>query len=220
MVALWRTGHLLGFAQIKHVDPQGEIRIMPLNKEECLQLGKVDTLCFFVDSSVGKCFFWDLLDGHDYRYIMQVANYLRNDYIFTERIVGMNRRSFGHHENAHLPESAQELVQQLSRVLNKPTAEAEEMIASDASATLIYVMNALGSNPWPRGEPAIAKNVNASLFYVSNVLRGRFERAEELLAQEVCSAEAYAKLVGKSWTEMGRPEIDQRISEENTAAMR
>ena len=213
MVALWRTGYLLGFAQIKHIDPQGNERIIPGNKEECLQLGNVDTLCFFVDSSVGKCFFWDLLDEHDYRYILQVATYLRHAYTFTERVVGTGRRSFGHQENAHLPESAQELVQQLSRVLSKPTAEAEEIIATDATASLMYVVNVLQSNPWPKGEPIISRNVNASLFYASNILKGRFERAESLLAKEVWSAEAYAKVVGKSWKAMGRPEVDEKISE-------
>jgi hypothetical protein len=220
MVALWRTGHLLGFAQIKHVDPQGRARIIPQNKEECLQLGNVDTLCFFVDSSIGKCFFWDLLDEHDYRYILQVVTYLRHSYIFTERVVGMSRRSFGHQEKEYLPESAQELVRQLSRVLDKPTAEAEEIIATDASASLNYAMNVLDSNPWPKGEAVISENVNAALFYAANILRGRFERAESLLAEEVWSAESYARLVGQSWTEMGRPEIDQRISKAHSAAMR
>jgi hypothetical protein len=218
MVALWRTGYLLGFAQIKHIDPQGNVRIIPQNKEACLQLGNVDTLCFYVDSAVGKCFFWDLLDEHDYRYIIQVAIYLRYAYTFTERIVGSGRRSFGHQESTHLPESAQELVQQLSRVLTKPTAEAEEIIATDATASLMYVVNVLQSHPWPKGESVISKNVNASLFYAANILKGRFERAESLLAEEVWSATAYANLVGKSWKEMGRPEVDKNISA--TAAVR
>jgi len=216
MVALWRTGHLLGFAQIKHIDPQGNVRIIPQNKEACLQLGNVDTLCFYVDSSIGKCFFWDLLDEHDYRYIIQLAIYLRHAYTFTERVVGIGRRSFGHPENTHLPESAQELVQQLSRVLSKPTAEAEEIIATDATAALMYVVNVLQSNPWPKGEPIISRNVNASLFYAANILRGRFERAESLLAAEVWSAEAYARVVGESWKAMGRPEVDKKIQEAAT----
>jgi glycosyltransferase involved in cell wall biosynthesis len=219
MVALWRTGHLLGFAQIRHANPGEEVKIIPPNKEACLQFGNVDTLCFFVDSSVGKCFFWDLFEnGHDHRYVMQVANYLRNDFVFTERVVGASRRSYGRQEVTHLPESAHELVQQLSRVLDKPTSEAEDLIATDATASLTYIINVLKSTPWPKGEPAISQNINASLFYAANVLGGRFERAEILLAEEDWSAEAYAKIVGKTWTEMGRPEVDQRISKVYSAA--
>lgn len=219
MVGLWKTGYLLGFAQIKHVDPTYGTRIIPQNKEECLKISHVDTLCFYVDSSIGKCFFWDLLDGHDYRYLMQIATYLRNDYIFTERVIGSSRRSYGKQETAHIPESACELAQQLSRVLDKPTSEAEDFIATDATASLIYIVNVLKSVPWPKGETVISENANASLFYTANILRGRFERAESLLAEEVWSAEAYAKLVGKSWTEMGQPEVDQRISEANATMM-
>jgi glycosyltransferase involved in cell wall biosynthesis len=218
MVALWRTGYLLGFAQITHVDSQGRTRIIPQNKEECLQLGNVDTLCFFVDSSIGRCFFWDLLDEHDYRYILQVATYLRYSYTFTERVVGLSRRSYGNQENGHIPLSAQEIVQQLSRVLNQPTKEAEEIIATDATASLIYIVNVLGSKPWSKGEDAISKNVRASLFYVANVLRGRFQRAESLLAAESWSATAYSRLVGKTWAEMGRPDVEKKISE--TESMR
>ena len=173
-----------------------------------------------VDSSVGRCFFWDLLDGHDYRYIMQVAHYLREDYVFTERVVGTSRRSYGKPATVPLSPSAQELAQQLSRVLDKPTSEAEDLIATDATASLTYIVNALKSSPWPKGESAIAQNVNASLFYTANILQGRLERAEALLAEEVWSAEAYAKIVGKTWTEMGRQEVDHRISEAYPTAVR
>jgi hypothetical protein len=213
MVALWRTGYLLGFAQIRHVNDKGEERIIPQNKEECLQLGNVDTLCFFVDSSIGKCFFWDLLDEHDYRYILQVVTYLRHSYIFTARVVGKSRRSYGKAEESHLPVSAQELVQQLSRVLDKPNEEAEEMIAQDATASLTYIMNVLDSKPWPKGELVISQHPHASLFYVANVLKGRFEMAEDLLSENLWSARSYAGLVGQSWTEMGRPDVDERLLE-------
>jgi hypothetical protein len=214
MVSLWRTGHLLGFAQIRHIGPDGETRIIPPNKEACLQLGNVDTLCFYVDSSVGKGFFWDLFEGgHDHRYILQVASYLRNNYVFTERVVGTSQRSYGHLESTNLPKSTQEIVQQLSRALSKPTKEAEDLIATDATASLMYVMNVLNSQPWSKGEPIISENVHASLFYTANILKGRFERAEPLLAGEVWAAKSYATLVGKTWTEMGKPEVDQKISE-------
>jgi glycosyltransferase involved in cell wall biosynthesis len=214
MVSLWRTGHLLGFAQIKSVDPDGNARIIPPNKAACLQFGNVDTLCFYVDSSVGKGFFWDLFEGgHDHRYILQVASYLRNDYIFTERVVGTSQRSYGRQTNGYLPKSAQEIVQQLSRTLNKPTSEAEDLIATDATASLMYIMNVLESKPWPKGEVVISENIHASLFYTANILKGRFKRAESLLAGEVWSAKSYATLVGKTWTEMGKPEIDKKIQE-------
>jgi hypothetical protein len=213
MVSLWRTGYLLGFAQIRHIDHDGEERVIPQNKEACLQLGNVDTLCFFVDSSIGKCFFWDLLDEHDYRYILQVATYLRHSYIFTERVVGTSRRSYGQQGESRIPVSAQELVQQLSRVLDKPSQEAEEIIAQDATASLTYIMNVLDSQPWPKGEDAISQNAHASLFYVANVLKGRFEKAEELLAQELWSAQSYSSLLGISWSELGRPDVDEKLRE-------
>lgn len=85
------------------------------------------------------------------------------------------------------------------------------MIAQDATASLMYVMNVMDSKPWPKGEPVISRNVHASLFYVANVLKGRFKLAEDLLASEPWSAQSYAHMVGQTWTEMGRPEVDEQL---------
>jgi len=192
MVEMYRQGYGVGFAQIEHAD-----RTIPASRDQVLTYGQLDSLNGFVDTAIGKGFFWDLFDGHDYRYWMSIMSYLKNGYGFTPKIVGRNTRQFGK-VAASPPPKTVELARQWAERADYRWVEAEPLIAQDAHASLTYSVNALNRERFEAGEPAIARNPKAAIFYAMNVLGGkRFEAAERNFVDDVWLAVQYAKNIVK-----------------------
>lgn len=210
LVSLWRAGYRLGFGQVRVRDGAGEEQVVPATREACLVLGSVDTLCGFVDTSIARGFSWDLFNGHDHRYFLQIATFLRGDYGFTPRVIGKVHRHYGRPEEDK--NKLSDLTQQISLSCLTSFPEAESLILTDPVAVLNYVLNGLEGARWEQGEPVLARNPRTALFYTQNVLRGeRFEAAEDILAQDLGTAVAYARIVGRSWVDLGRTDVDTAI---------
>jgi len=221
MVGLWKTGYVVGFCQVEIEDATtGKTSIIPESRDKIAQVGHIDTLCGYVDSSIAKGFFWDLFDEHDARYWQQILSFTRGDCGFKEKVVGSNVRSFGKGEDTPNAKVPLELVQQISRSVGSPTPEMEEILLDDPQSCLQYVMNALNGERWEKGEPTIARNKKTALFYTANVLNGeRFEIAEDNLSNNLPMAVAYARTVKTRWKDMGNEEVEEAIMKEPLLAV-
>lgn len=219
MVNLWRGGNLVGFCQVE-VEGEGQEKVViPESKGFIREIGHIDSMCGYVDSSIAKAFFWDLLDEHDARYFQQILSFTRGNCGFVSRVLGKNFRRYGAEDKVPGLKSPKELVLEISRTMEKPTPEMEDMILQDPQAILQYVMNALNGERWIRGEPVLAKDKSAAIFYVQNVLRGRFPEAEMLFSGDIRMAIAYSGVTKVRWRDIGRLDVEDRIMHDPQSAV-
>lgn len=213
MVNLWLEGYLVGFAQIEHRNQNQSYEIIPPDKASCTKWSNLDTLCGFVDSSLAKGFFWDLFEGHDYRYYQQIISFTRGAYGFAPRVVGSSSRNYG--ASPSKEDTIPGLIRDITKHLTYPDSTIEPAILKDPTATLQYIMNAREGKPWPQAEKIISTNPQTALFYIKNISKGeRLPDSESLFKSTPDLAVTYAKAVKMSWHDLGNFPLHNQLKKD------
>jgi glycosyltransferase involved in cell wall biosynthesis len=217
MVNMWSSGSVLGIAQIELEEDNQRIRVIPPNKEDCVRVGNIDTLCFYVDTSIAKAFYWDLFEEHDLRYWLSILNYTRGSFAFNPTVVGRATRSYGQSEKSD-EVTLESTIRSLVNSLTEVTPEAEALILKSPEAVLTYIANCLDWKPWEKAHPIISTKAPTAIFYITNVLHHRLESAEHLFEKDSKLAVAYAKAISVRWKDLGKPQVEEIIRKDPNAA--